>query len=466
MSTVRFMSHEDTNAPPFYGYSRTSIYTWFNQILVDGYNLKYVNNFVREGRKLTLNFTTPHGFLKGRLLVISDSSFEPLNNVKFRVTSVPSTTSLTLFIKDEAWESYPQMSTETTMTIKVAPLGWEVLYKTNEQISFRSRRDDSSKTIITIKKPTYPYHTTGLKTTGAVAYEVDYSKDIDLTTGSPIDSYFTQRLAQYGHTCNYWVCSTNTDNLQDSASWTNETFKVPWTIIGDDKFFYFIGTPFVDGLYENGSYRVLTTQTYNGSYRAFRLYAMGDIEAADPQEYLTGSSFFFTLFYYANNNSRDALGTSHSDLYNYTPFANINGSYTRSCYFASTYDITGNIATARILSGGNGLYDSYNSSGSDYLWPAYPERVTGGVTYCKYYAYANDTGAGRNSYSVFYKGEFPFVRALLTNLRNYSSVHRGQHMVIFDLENTLTTKQLITHSWGGYNWSGLDYTGNHLFELD
>jgi len=463
MSIGRLMTHLDTDAPPLYGFSRTAIYTWLETVLTVGYNLKYVNNFVREGRYITLNYAEVHGYKKGRLLEIQDSSLESLNGLLARVVDVPSATSLKIYIKDESWESYPEMSTETTMTTKVAPLGWEVVYKDLSQISFRSRREDSSKIVITVKKPTYPTHATALKTTGAICYEMDFSKDVDTETGSSIDSCLEQRVSTYGHTCQYWVLSTNTANLQDSATWSSETIRMPWTIVGDDKMFYVIMTPFIDGVYENGSYRQYTPLTYTGAYKPFRMYAFGDYEPYDTNEYLTGSSFFFTCNFYANNSNREEIPTSNSNPGEYTPFAFLNGTFNRYTYYFSEFDPIGKLTSARIVSGITVPYDSYNYSGSDYIWSAYPERVVGGVTYGSYFAYANDSGSARNSLSVFCKGVFPYVKILATNMRNFGNMKTIHHSI---LDTDYPTKKLFTHNIGGYSWDYNDYTGNHLFELD
>ena len=223
MSTCRLMTYRDIGAPSLLSYKRESIYEYLDTLMVAGYNNKFVNNFVREGRKVILNFSDPHGYRVGALLQIKGSSVEAFNESLFRVLTVPTPTSLTLYIKTDDYDSYPEMSTESNMQSKVAPFGWEKVFESSNQRSYRSRRDDSSKVVITIKQPTFSE--TQLKTTNAVCYEIDFSKDIDLETGSPINSCFTARKNQYGHTCQYWVTCTNTDNLESAATWSHDTFR-------------------------------------------------------------------------------------------------------------------------------------------------------------------------------------------------------------------------------------------------
>lgn len=463
MSTVRVLAHEDVGAPPCYGYSRTAIYAWLDILFTQGYNVKFINNFVRSGRYVTLNYAEPHGYKKARLLLLEGSSFTGFNDKLYRVLEVPSPTSLKIYIKDAAWETYPETLTEVSFKSKIAPLNWEKVYSSSSQISFRSKRTDSSKVVVTIKAPTYPYHATALKTTAAVCYEMDFSKDVDITTGSPIDSCLINDKATYGHSCQYWVMTSNQDNLQESPNWNSETLRVPWTIFGDDKFVYIIMSPYNDGLNENSSYRTISPMT-SGAYPNFKTLSFGDYEAIDSNEYLIGSSFFFNARYYANNSSREDNIVA-GNPYDYTPFLMIQGTYARYTYYYSAYDPLGTRSGARIVCGGSTPYSSYNGSGNSFIWNSYPERITGGITYYPYYAYENSAGVTTNSVQSFLKGTFPIVRCCATSLRNLGN-NRDQHLFVFNTDQP--TKMLISHQATGqsYYWTHSDSYCNYLFELD
>jgi len=458
MSTCRLMTYRDIGAPSLLSYKRESIYEYLDTLMVTGYNNKFVNNFVREGRKVVLNFSDPHGYRVGALLQITGSSVEAFNESLFRVLTVPTPTSLTLYIKNDDYDSYPEMSTESNMQSKVAPFGWEKVFESSNQRSYRSRREDSSKVVITIKQPTFSE--TQLKTTNAVCYEIDFSKDIDLETGSPINSCFTARKNQYGHTCQYWVTCTNTDNLASAATWSHDTFRAPWCAVGDDKIVYFITIPFVDGVYETGYYRQFDPLQYTGGSRHNKVYAFGDYEALDPNEYLTGSSFYFRFYYYASTGSYEGSITSPD----YNPFIRMESSWSWYDYYFSEFDPTGSHAGARIVSGGMVAYTSYPYSCSGYIWNAFPERVAGGLTYAPYYAYNNGPTTGENNTNCFLKGVFPFVKVGLTSLRNLGNAY-DQHMHIF--ETNEPTKLLFTYSnHHSYWYENTVHYGNYLFELD
>lgn len=458
MSNCRRMSHHDVGAPPLYGYKRESIYQFLDVIFTTGYNLQYVNNFVRTGRELLLNFADPHGYVEGHLLLLQGSAQEVLNDKLYRVTEVPSNTSLKLYIKEDIFEGLPEMATESNMTCKVAPLNWEKLYESTTQRSYRSRLEKSSKIIVTFKQPTY--HATQLKTTNAVCYEMDLSKDIDLETGSTIDSCFSAIRASKGHSAQYFVTSTNSDNLASSPTWTDAAVhRSPWTVVGDESMVYFFITPYVDGYYENGSYRQYATpQDYNGAYRFVKCFAFGDIEALDPNEYLTGSSFYFHFYYFEATNSFS--GSITAPLSN--PFIR-QGSQSWYDYYFTTYDPSPTYAQARVTTLGVPYYST--GDGSSCSWSnygAYPQRVTGGLNYFDYLAYNNNTIAQNNS-DYFLKGTFKYVKYSDCNLRNIGVI-RDLHNRILPTDKPYKKLYLVTNSTD--NWSTYNYYGNYLFELD
>ena len=56
MSTCRRMCHTDVGAPLYYGYKRDGIYAFLDVLFVTGYNEKFVLNYSREERILTVNY--------------------------------------------------------------------------------------------------------------------------------------------------------------------------------------------------------------------------------------------------------------------------------------------------------------------------------------------------------------------------------------------------------------------------
>ena len=456
MSNCRRMTHEDVGAPSFFGYKRDGLYSFLDTVFLTGYNELFVLNYTREERVLTVNYAAPHGYVVGQLLQFKGSVTTGLN-INHRVTEVPSTNSLKIYLKDDAFSTYPEASAETGLQTKVAPFNWEKVYESPTQRSYRSRATDSSKIVITFKRPTF--HATQLVTTNAVCYEIDISKNVDVTTGSSIDSCFATKKASSGHNCFYFISSTNSDSLATAATWTNDTARVPWTLVGDERFVFLMYSSFVDGSYENGSYRqFLPPSQYVGSYRHPCMYAFGDIVSYDSQEYVTGSSFFFKFYYFENNSSYE--GNIINQLYRVFLKP---GSWSNYTYYYSAFDPKGTYASARTITIGPTYYstgDGANCGYSNYV--AYPQRVTGGLNYHDFQAYESNT-TGVNNAGMFYKGIFPYVKYSDCNLRNIGVI-RDLHNLILDTDQPF--KKLFLADGSNDSWTNPNYYGNFLFELD
>lgn len=458
MSNCRRMCHHDVGAPALYAYQRRGLFSFLDAVMLDGYNPRYATNTSRDGRFLTISFADSHGYVNGQLLEISDSSYEPLNGLH-RVIKSDVTTQVQIYLKDALYEQYPESTTETTLQTKVAPFGWEKVFESETQRSYRSRSEVSSKIVVTFKVPTY--HATQLVTTNAVCYEVDLSKDIDSVTGSTIDSCFTGNIAQVNHTSFYWVTSSNSDNLAGSMNYTNTSVaKAPWTLVGDEKMIYAITCPWAGyDNNENSNDRQFDPNKYWSSYRYPSLYAFGDIECVDPVEYQTGSSFYFRFYYFRNTGSYEGSMTTWYNRSFIRP-----GSWGWYDYFFSGYDPSGTYQGARTATVNSGYTDSYGTSGSRYLYNAYPQRVTGGITYFDYLAYMSGPNAGANSAGCFYKGTFPYVKYCDTNFLNIGGNSYDQRAFTLPLNNG-SKVFFATTNHTGY-WANNDGCGHWCFELD
>lgn len=456
MSTCRRMCHTDVGAPIYYGYKRDAIYDFMDTVFITGYNELFALNYSREGRILTLNYAAPHGYKVGQLLAINGATYSALNK-NHRVIEVPSTNALKIYIKDDNFASYPESSSETTMQTKVAPFNWEKVYESSTQRSYRSRLANSSKIVFTIKQPTY--NTTKFITEGAIAYEVDFSKDVDPATGSPIDSCFAGDKTAFGHTARYWVVTTNSDDIFNSMNYsTVSQTPAPWSMVGDESMVYFISCPF-EGYNEwnnkNSYYRQY--DTYTGQTRFSKCYAFGDIEAENTDEYTVGSSFYFKM-YYARVGSYEGSITSPEN----NPFIR-HGSWSWWDAFFSAYDPTGTSVSARMTTIASAAESGYNYSGSGFLWNAYPQRVSGGFTYYDYMAYSDGPSAGRNATNCFYKGKWKYVKFCDTNLTNIGNpgvVHNMVH------PTNIPYKFLFTVNNSSNTWTDLNNQGYYTFELD
>lgn len=454
MSNCRRMCHTDTGAPAYYGYKRGSIYSFLDTVFVTGYNELFALNYSRNGRILTINYAAPHGYVVGQLLSVTGAVYSALN-INHRVIEVPSTNALKIYIKDDNFAAYPEASDETGIQTKVAPFNWEKVYESSTQRSYRSRLTNSSKIVFTIKQSTY--NTTKFITEGAVAYEVDFSKDVDPVTGSPIDSCFVAEKTSFGHTTRYWVVSANSDDVFNSRSYSDKTTIAPWSMVGDESMVYFIHCPYEpnDDSNPNSYYRQLTP--YTGQTRFPKCYAFGDILPENTDEYVVGSSFYYKMYYARVGGWEGSL----SDPTN-NPFIK-NGSQSWWDAFFSAYDPTGTPASARIITIASTAEGGYNYSASGYLWNAFPQRVSGGFTYYDFMSYSDGPSAGRNATNCFYKGKYKYAKFCDTNLTNIGNpgvVHNMVHIT------NVPYKFLYTVNNTSNTWTDLNLHGYYTFELD
>lgn len=460
MSRCRRMQHEDTGAPALYAYQRTGLFSWLDAVMTVGYNQKYITNYSRSGRNVTFTYAAAHGYLRGQLLKITGATYTALNGL-LRVIDVPSTTQLTIYLDDNNFANYPEAATETTLQTIVAPFGWEKLYESATQRSYRSTATDSSKVVFTVRTPTR-FHATQLVTTNAVCYEVDFSKNLDLTTGSSIDSCFSTNISATGHTNFYWVTSTNSDVLSSSMNYTNtSTARAPWTLVGDERFVYVITCPYTTyDNSENSNDRQFNPNSYWNGYRYWKCWAFGDINAVDTAEYNSGSSFYFNFYYFRSSSS---YAGNITNIPTYNSFIRA-GSYSWYDYFFSGYDPNGSYQGAKIqttTSSGGGSYGTNSGSRSQYI--GYPQRVMGGVTYFDYLCYAYGPSVGVNTLTTFYKGTFPYVKYSDTNFSNIGSYYDLRSFTLPLNSGSKIFYSQTNHDayWG--NWS--EY-GAWCFELD
>lgn len=457
MSNCRRFTHEDVGAPPLYAYRRDGLYAFLDTIFLEGYNRRYITHYARNESALKLTYADAHGYKVGQLLQVEGAEYTGFNN-KFRVVEVPTTTELILFLDTADLESAPEAGSETTIETYVAPLGWEKVFESETQRSYRSRAEKSSKVVVTFKQPTY--HATQLKTTNAVCYEVDFSKDIDPLTGSTIDSCFANAKASYNHSCFYLITSTNSEALASSMNYNNaSSARAPWTIVGDERFVFFVQCSYTSYDNNENSYdRQFNPNSYWNSYRYWTPYVFGDIDCEDPNEYVTGSSFYFKMYFFRNNS------TYHSSYL--TTWYNKSflrpSSWSNYDYFFDGYDPIGSYQTARLVTVGATASDGYGVSGSRNLYPAYPQRISGGVTYFDYLAYSGGPNGGVNSVGCFYKGVFPYVKYCETNLANVADYY-GSRTITLPIKDSKMFFATTNHYT---NWGSWDEAGHWCFELD
>lgn len=113
--------------------------------LVTGFNLKTVTALTRTGDVATATVGSGHGFLVDQVVRIEGCD-QPDWNGDFRLTSVTATT---VSFRIEGEPASPA-STQTGMTIKIAPLGFEVAFTGTHKRAYRSRNPHSNRPFLRV----------------------------------------------------------------------------------------------------------------------------------------------------------------------------------------------------------------------------------------------------------------------------------------------------------------------------
>ena len=296
----QIMSYMDLGAPPLRANNRDALFPWLDTIFTSGYNLQNVLSITSDGTQITINFNNSgFGYTLGQLIKVSGAS-EAVFNKKWRVQSIHET-SIKCNIIDT--ETYPTIATGTITTL-VASLDWEFVFSNTTQRSIRSKMENSSKSIITFKKPTGNL----LKDKGAVAYEVEVSKNINPTTGFITDSLTSPyNLTDNGVSVSsfYFIQSVYSSSAivatTNNTYMANQNYDLPWHVIGDGRIFYIIiGNQTVVPTSSTNNINLINSELSNtyGIYRSN--YFFGDYDSFNEQNTINGNELVINFPQYSN----------------------------------------------------------------------------------------------------------------------------------------------------------------------
>ena len=394
----QIMSYFDPGAPQYLYGSRQTFYEFLDTVLTQGYNTQAVVSITlleEEGKepvlKLLYNPDEGHGYRVGHMLALSGAT-EPVFNTTWRVISVPSSYELHLRILDTSL-AIPAQATGSIIS-KVAPLDWEIVYSTANQRSYRSKMLNSSRNVITFKKPR---HKNLNNANSPVAHEIDISKEIDLATGEGLDSYLRQSdhkmiSANDNKPFGSFYFPQHSSNIHLSNTVTaGNTSRAPWYIVGDGRIFHLIyfhgdtSNPLEDSGYTN---YIRGNQRYATRYH----FLFGDPNSIDESDIYSGLGTVFSCPEFASNlnlarSNPASFGTNTTNL---------------PLFFLKSYDGSINLETIHIGS----VYATTNVNnfnGGGYS-AQYPHKITGGFIYHPYYLFGM-MGSGNN----LLRAQMPYV---------------------------------------------------------
>lgn len=298
MSKIRVRSYLDGNAPQFNAAEKNGIIPFmkamfeqesYGSVIPIGHQNDLVNN------QLILEFDHNPGYSAGNLVQIVGSGLRSFTDNFFRVVS---NDGARLYLKYDfnTLDPIPVDFNSTSLVVRHAPMDWEVLYSTDTQFSLRSKNENSSKNVITFKRPTSPAYETSAIYYGSL---VHISKEINTSTGELVEDYFQKRINAIANNTEspYSLRVAGNYGNNYTLPLNNTTVKYPWYLVGDDRFFYLIlGNSYNQG-WNNIYYMNFNRNPDSDGEMKRSLYMFGDPDRIHEDDSIDPTGFIFNTDY-------------------------------------------------------------------------------------------------------------------------------------------------------------------------
>ncbi len=208
-TSVKHFTSEMAGAPILNGTAGAMIGI-LDACLVNGFDLKTLTSLVISGGVATATWTGTHGATRDGVILVAGSSIAALNGEQ----KVVSKTATTLTFATAA----PDGAATGTITIKIAPAGWQKVFTGTDKAVYRSQDAQGTRMYFRVDD-------TGATLARVVGYET--MSDIDTGSGA-----FPTEAQQPGG--GYW-----------SKSQGANTTANRWFLVADTRFFYWHPMPFI-----------------------------------------------------------------------------------------------------------------------------------------------------------------------------------------------------------------------------
>ncbi len=209
--------------------------------LVTGFNLKTVTALARTGDVATATIGTGHGFAVDQVVLVEGCD-QPSYNGEFTVTAITSTT-VSFRVDVEGGEPASPATTQTSITMKIAPLGFEIVFTGTNKRVYRSPNPLSNRHYLRVDDSLPEGYTTSWTKFGRVTIAEGMS-DIDtfvgaqapFTPGAPTRNEVPtgSGTAMYaGWFKWYFARQQYNESGGDNGNWSRT-----WVLVGDDRGFF------------------------------------------------------------------------------------------------------------------------------------------------------------------------------------------------------------------------------------
>lgn len=264
---VKWM-HQGMTGAPVLTNNWGSLTALLDACLVNGFNLQSIITITRSESTATATLTSGHGFTVDQVVLITGCD-QPQYNGEFTITAV-SSTSVSFIISGTPIS--PATST-TSMSIKVAPLGFDIAFTGTNKRAYRSPNPLSNRHYLRVDDSLPSGYTTTWAKFARVTIAEGMS-DIDTFVGgrAPYDPASPTKneipsgtsTTQYaGWFKWYYARQSYSESSGDNGNWSRS-----WVLIGDDRGFFLSNS---SGY--GGDWRILHAFTDFDSYKAGDNYA-------------------------------------------------------------------------------------------------------------------------------------------------------------------------------------------------
>ena len=235
-ANVKYFSSTMLNAPVV-GNNWGDLVTMLDACLVTGFNQKTVLSASYDGTDVVLQLATGHGFVVHQVLLLAGAN-EAVYRGEFRVKKVEPER---VFLS--ASDAMPAQATGT-ITAKVAPLDFEIVFSGDQKRAYRSKNLQSERAFLRVDNGCPQGYTTTWRKFARVNV-AENMRDIDSFDGAvcPMDSTGWTGATPKGTGSNmvsgwakwYQTCAIGSYSREADAS---QQAMAQWILVGDDRGFY------------------------------------------------------------------------------------------------------------------------------------------------------------------------------------------------------------------------------------
>lgn len=237
--TVKYFTSGMTGAPQISN-NWGDLVTMLDACLVNGFALKAIDTLTFAGGIATATISSGHAFMPEQVVEIAGAD-QPEYNGQFRVIAT-TTTTITYAVTGTP---VSPATTATSLSAKVAPLGWEKPFAGTNKAAYRSKNPQSPQNLLLIddslKTPNYTTSWAKWANVGIV----EGLSDIDTIVGAqapydpnaPTKNWTQVQANQWGWYKWYHARGPQYESYGDSGGGGRN-----WVLIGDDRLFFLFVT--------------------------------------------------------------------------------------------------------------------------------------------------------------------------------------------------------------------------------